>query len=127
MIAKQLLSSNGHTWATPKELFDKIDSIFNFKLDPCAANETAKCSIFFTERDNGLIQDWHKIGNCFVNPPYGRELPKWMRKCYEESCKGVTVVMLIPARVDTSYWHDYSSSIPLVSVSLGAGWLLRSI
>lgn len=44
----------------------------------------------------------------FCNPPYGREIGKWVRKCYEESQKpGTLVVMLIPARTDTSYFHDY--------------------
>ena len=42
----------------------------------------------------------------FCNPPYGRELPKWVKKCSEESKKGALVVMLIPARTDTSYFHQ---------------------
>ncbi len=84
----------------------RLTSIFDFKLDPCAAHETAKCAIHFTKEDDGLKQDWSAVGNAFVNPPYGRELPKWMEKCRQEAAKGITVVMLIPARVDTSYWHD---------------------
>ena len=43
----------------------------------------------------------------FCNPPYGREIARWVRKCYEESRKGALVVMLIPARTDTAYFHDY--------------------
>ena len=44
----------------------------------------------------------------FCNPPYGRETCKWVKKSYEESKKRNTlVVMLIPARTDTAYFHDY--------------------
>jgi site-specific DNA-methyltransferase (adenine-specific) len=105
-LAKQLLSSNDQTWATPRGFFERLDAIFHFRLDPCAAHETAKCSAYFTKDDDGLRQEWAAIGNAFVNPPYGRELPRWMRKSSEEAANGITVVMLIPARVDTSYWHD---------------------
>lgn len=105
-LAKQLLSSIDHTWATPRAFFERLDAIFHFRLDPCAAHETAKCGTYFTREDDGLRQSWAAIGNAFVNPPYGRELPKWMRKSDEEAAKGITVVMLIRARVDTSYWHD---------------------
>lgn len=55
------------------------------------------------------MMDLHRIGghSVFCNPPYGREIGKWVKKCYEESRKGSLVVMLIPARTDTSYFHDY--------------------
>jgi len=43
----------------------------------------------------------------FMNPPYGREISKWVRKAYEESLKGVVVVCLVPARTDTRWWWDY--------------------
>lgn len=44
----------------------------------------------------------------FCNPPYGKEIATWVRKCYLESLKpNTTVVMLIPARTDTSYFHEY--------------------
>lgn len=42
-----------------------------------------------------------------MNPPYGREIRKWVRKAYEEAQKGATVVCLLPARTDTAWWHDY--------------------
>jgi len=76
-------------------------------LDPCCTKKTAKCKKYFTKRDNGLRKSWegHTV---FVNPPYGREVPKWVKKSYEESLKDdTTVVMLIPSRTDTRYWHDY--------------------
>ena len=46
-------------------------------------------------------------GAVWCNPPYGRETGKWVRKAYEESRSGTTVVLLIPARTDTAYFHDY--------------------
>ena len=108
MFSKHLFSSKDHTWATPWDIFEKIDAIFNFNIDPCATEETAKCRNFFTIQEDGLTKDWSAYGNAFVNPPFGRELPKWMEKCWRESLKGINVVMLIPARVDTRYWHNYA-------------------
>lgn len=107
MINAGLFSSKTPEWATPVALFRELDSEFVFDLDPCATSTNAKCSKFYTIDDNGLTKNWggHRV---FCNPPYGRELPKWVRKCYEESRKPDTlVVMLIPARTDTSYFHDY--------------------
>ena len=107
MINKGLFSSNTNEWATPVKFFEELNKEFNFTLDPCATDENAKCRKYFTIKENGLMQDWG--GEVvFCNPPYGRELPLWVKKCYEEHNKhGITVVMLIPARTDTSYFHDY--------------------
>ena len=102
-----LFSSTTDQWATPQKFFDELNKEFNFNLDPCATKENAKCRKFFTEEDNGLLHDWsgHRV---FCNPPYGRAIAAWVKKCYEESQKPDTlVVMLIPARTDTSYFHDY--------------------
>lgn len=102
-----LFSSTTDQWATPQAFFDELNKEFNFDLDPCATKENAKCRKFFTAEENGLLQDWsgHRV---FCNPPYGRAIAAWVRKCYEESQKPDTlVVMLIPARTDTSYFHDY--------------------
>ena len=107
MINKGLFTSNTNEWATPVKFFEELNKEFNFTLDPCATDDNAKCRKYFTVKENGLIQDWG--GEVvFCNPPYGRELPLWVKKCYEEHKKhGITVVMLIPARTDTSYFHDY--------------------
>ena len=104
---KVLFSSENEVWATPQDFFDKLNQEFDFNLDPCALPENAKCSKFFTPAENGLIQDWGGA-KVFCNPPYGRKIIDWVRKCYEESKKpDTTVVMLIPARTDTRYFHDY--------------------
>lgn len=100
-----LLSSKRQDWETPPEFFKKLNSEFNFTLDPCASPETAKCKKYYTIAENGLEQNWSGE-TVFCNPPYGRELPKWIKKCAEES-KHATVVMLIPARTDTIAFHEY--------------------
>ena len=107
MNTKTMFSSATDLWATPQSFFDKLNEEFHFTLDPCATPQNAKCASYFTQEIDGLKQDWggHTV---FCNPPYGRELPKWVQKAHKESKKpGTTVVMLIPARTDTSYFHDY--------------------
>ncbi len=104
MIVGDLMVSETVEWETPQALFDKLNSVFHFDLDPCSTSQNAKCERHYTLADNGLEQTWN--GTVFCNPPYGRELPKWVRKASEESRNGSTIVMLIPARPDTSYWHD---------------------
>ena len=102
-----LFSSKSIEWATPKATFAELDAEFNFNLDPCATPENAKCADFYTADNDGLAQNWGGR-RVFCNPPYGRAIAAWVRKCYEESRKPDTlVVMLIPARTDTAYFHDY--------------------
>lgn len=102
-----MFSSATDLWSTPQDFFDELNAEFHFTLDPCATRENAKCARFFTVEDDGLKQDWQGE-TVFCNPPYGRAIKDWVKKCYEESKKpGTTVVMLIPARTDTSYFHDY--------------------
>lgn len=99
-------SSNDHDWETPTALFSELDAEFGFTLDPCATMETAKCARYFTEADDGLVQSW--VGEIvFCNPPYGRAIRHWVKKAWDEAGCGATVALLIPARTDTSYWHDY--------------------
>ena len=98
--------SESDQWATPQDLFSKLDSIFNFETDVCADASNAKCDKFYSVQDDGLKQDWE--GVCWCNPPYGREIPKWIEKAYTSSAENnATVVCLVPARVDTRWWHDY--------------------
>ncbi|MDD3921162.1 MAG: DNA N-6-adenine-methyltransferase, partial [Eubacteriales bacterium] len=74
---------------------------------PCATPENAKCAKFYTAGDDGLKQDWTGE-TVFCNPPYGRELPKWIEKCaISAGGGGTTVVMLIPARTDTKAFHQF--------------------
>jgi len=88
-------SSQRLDWRTPRVVYQVLDAEFHFDFDPCPPNPSF----------DGLSIEW---GRCnFVNPPYGRELPKWIKKGYEEWLKGKTIVFLIPSRTDTSWWHDY--------------------
>ncbi|HET8689681.1 MAG TPA: DNA N-6-adenine-methyltransferase [Methanosarcina sp.] len=93
-------------WSTPQDFFDKLNAEFGFDLDVCATPDNAKCACYFTEAENGLAQEWS--GMVWMNPPYGREIGKWMRKAYESAQAGATVVCLVPARTDTAWWHDYA-------------------
>jgi len=100
-----LFTSNTAEWETPQELFDTLNAEFGFTLDVCATKHNAKCAAYFTPEQDGLAQQWS--GVCWMNPPYGRVINKWVRKAYESSLAGTIVVCLIPARTDTAYWHDY--------------------
>lgn len=106
MMNRVHFQSDDHTWETPIELFRWLDDEFGFELDVCALPETAKCARYFTPADDGLAQSWE--GVCWMNPPYGRAIVDWMRKAYEESQRGCTVVCLVPARTDTEWWHQYA-------------------
>ena len=99
-------SSKTDLWATPQKFFDKYNALYGFSLDVCANKDNAKCSKFFSIENNGLEQEWS--GSCWMNPPYGREIIHWMKKAYESSLCGATVVCLVPARTDTKWWHEYA-------------------
>mgnify|MGYP000845509243 FL=1 len=100
-------SSKTIVWETPRWLFDALDKEFGFTLDVCATADNAKCDRFFTEADNGLLKDWG-TEVCWMNPPYGREIGEWMAKANNAANMGATVVVLIPARTDTEWWHKYA-------------------
>ena len=103
---KIVFSSKSDEWETPQNIFDSLNDEFDFNLDPCASDEIHKCEKYFTMQDDGLQQDWEGY-RVFCNPPYS-EISSWVKKSYEESLKPNTVVvMLIPARTDTKYFHDY--------------------
>lgn len=104
---KVMYSSKTDNWATPQDFYDKLDSEFHFTLDPCADKNNHKCKKYYTKEDDGLLQDWGGE-TVFCNPLYGRQISKWVEKCFNESRKDKTiVVMLIPARTDTKYFHQY--------------------
>lgn len=100
-----LFTSNTDLWATPQDFFDDLNVEFQFELDVCALPENAKCDKYFTPEMDGLNQEWE--GVCWMNPPYGREISKWVKKAYESSLNGATVVCLLPSRTDTKWFQDY--------------------
>ena len=119
-----MFSSKTAQWATPQDFFDKLNDEFNFTLDPCADDVNHKCQKYFTEQQDGLIQDW--AGEIvFCNPPYGREIKHWVKKCFDEVFLGncPCAVMLIPARTDTKWFHQYIYKKPNVDVNYIEGQL----
>lgn len=103
-----LLSSKNMNWCTPQDFFDKLNAEFHLTLDAAATDKSSKCRKYYTPKTDGLKQPWNlDNGAVFLNPPYGKQISKWVRKAYEESQKGTTIVLLIPARTDTSWFHDY--------------------
>jgi hypothetical protein len=91
-----LFSSKSPHYATPKALYQALDAEFNFNYDPCPISENSI---------SGLMQEWGTSTYC--NPPYGRDIDKWIMKGYQESQNGKTVVFLIASRTDTRWWHEY--------------------
>jgi phage N-6-adenine-methyltransferase len=91
-------------WATPQQLFAVLNDEFGFTLDVAASRENAKCGRYFTAENDALRQSWD--GTCWMNPPYGREVPRWLEKAIAESKRGVTTVCLIPARTNTGWFHE---------------------
>ncbi len=107
MLNQGLFSSEKQDWCTPQQFFDELDTEFHFVLDAAATYQNSKCKRYFTPKENGLIQSWDVGGAVYCNPPYGKDIGLWIKKAYEESQKGITIVMLIPARTDTKYFHEY--------------------
>lgn len=103
------LSSRRHDWETPQRLFDALNAEFGFTLDAAATRDNAKCAAFFSPDEDGLSQSWATLGAVWINPPYGPGIGKWVKKAYDE-CRASwqTVVLLIPARTETSWWHEYA-------------------
>ncbi len=96
-------------WATPSDLFKKLDAEFHFTLDVCAQRHNAKCRRFFSPKRDGLKQSW-AAETCWMNPPYGRGVvERWVRKAYVESRTLCTIVVcLLKVSTDTAWWHDYA-------------------
>ena len=89
-----LLSSKNMCWCTPQDFFDKLNAEFGFVLDPAATDKTAKCSLYYTPETDGLSQSWDRGGAVFCNPPYGREIGKWVQKAFEEAGGGIRLFYL---------------------------------
>lgn len=103
---KTLFSQASDEWSTPQDVYDKLDAEFHFTLDPCSTGQNHKCALYYTQAENGLLQDWGGQ-SVFCNPPYS-DIGAWVEKAYREAMKDNTVVvLLIPSRTDTKYFHDF--------------------
>ena len=111
MISKVLFASGNTEWETPQYLWDELDLEFGFHLDAAASDENTKVPFYYTTEDDALKQNWFDrsqgITSIWVNPPYGRGIVEWVKKAYLESQRGATVVMLLPARTDTAWFHNW--------------------
>lgn len=106
MINEGLFSSKTDDWSTPQDFYEELDREFHFTTDVCADEINHKCNYYFSKEIDGLKMAW--AGRCWMNPPYGREIGKWVKKANEEVKRGVPlVVCLLPARTDTKWFHDY--------------------
>lgn len=94
-VNRGLFTSLRTDWKTPRALYQALDAEFHFDYDPCPVKP----------KTDGLKGNWRSAN--FVNPPYGKEITKWIQKGYEENLKGKTIVFLLPSRTDTAWWHDY--------------------
>jgi len=73
------MTSNTPEWATPQDFFDEINKEFNLEVDVCADKTNSKCLAYWNKQDDGLSKDWSDM-RCWMNPPYGREIGKWIKK-----------------------------------------------
>ena len=104
-LTNVMFSSDRDDWETPNALFDALNKKYNFTLDPCSTDANAKCDKHYTVNENGLLMPW-RSERVFVNPPYGRQIAKWVEKCDKESNHAI-IVALLPARTDTAWFHDH--------------------
>ena len=105
MNKEVMFSSKTDLWSTPQDLFDALHKEFNFTVDVCADETNHKCKVYYDEKIDGLKQEW--TGVCWMNPPYGREIGKWIKKADDTAKAGHTVVALLPSRTATKWFHDY--------------------
>lgn len=104
---KVIFSSQSCEWETPQWLFDQLDEEFHFTIDVAANQENHKCDRYYTKEDDGLSKSWEGE-TVWLNPPYGLEVRRWMRKAWEEHNQhGITIVTLVPSRTDVAWFHDF--------------------
>ncbi len=123
MNADAMFSSKTDQWETPQDFYDGLNAEFGFTLDPCANENNHKCEKYYTKETDGLSQSWDGE-RVFCNPPYGREIGYWVKKCYLHGKSGNGIaVMLVPARTDTKWFHEYIYSKTNVEVRFLKGRL----
>jgi phage N-6-adenine-methyltransferase len=124
VVDKVMFSHESSEWVTPKVIYDRLNKIFKFDLDPCTtADNPLNTPNIYTKKVSGLEHTW--VGNVFVNPPYNKEIIKWLEKAMkefkEEHVKNV--VFLLPARTDTKWFHDYIYLNPIAHITFLRGRL----
>jgi phage N-6-adenine-methyltransferase len=88
-------------WATPRDIYDKLNEEFSFDFDPCPLNEGE-----ITPDKDGLLIQWGQRN--FINPPYSKKLKEaFVRRAVQEYKNGKLCVMLLPVSTSTSLFHDW--------------------
>lgn len=108
MNTEVMFSSKTDNWSTPDSFYKLALEKYNINpiLDVCADSQNTRCKLFYTKKEDGLKQEWDK--DFWMNPPYGRNIQHWIKKAYNSCVKyNVEGVMLLPARTDTKWFHDY--------------------
>lgn len=100
-----IFSSSRQDWRTPAHLFSLLDSEFHFTLDVCADSDNALTEDYFSISNSCLDHEW--FGRVFMNPPYSRNVGRFVKKAFLEIPHCEVIVMLLPVRTDTSWFHDY--------------------
>lgn len=117
-----MFSSKTDLWATPQDLFDELNNEFHFDIDVCADEFNHKCDKYYSKEQDGLQQSW--MGTVWCNPPYGREIGKWVEKGYNSHhLYNNCIVMLLPARTDTKWFHQYIYNNPNAEIRFIKGRL----
>lgn len=142
-VMRVMGSSESPEWYTPQSVIDCVLACFSeIDLDPCSNSHehpSVPAHTLYTRDDNGLAQDWH--GKVYLNPPYGSEIPEWIRKLvyeYEVTGNVTEAIALLPGRIDTNWFQPlyeyvmcnvhgrlqfanspYNSPFPAVIVYLG--------
>ena len=98
--------SNRMDWKTPTDLFASPDDEFHFTLDAASSETNHKCQKYYTLEDSAFNHEWGGE-TVFCNPPYGKAIADWVRKCsMEDSRKNTLAVMLLPASADTRWLQN---------------------
>ena len=112
MNTNGIFSSKTDDWETPQYLFDRLNEIFTFNLDACADETNHKVPFYFTKEDDALCKSWGGY-RTWCNPPYGRQIGQWVQKAAETVRDNHSVVvMLLPARTETKWYHEYIANNP---------------
>jgi phage N-6-adenine-methyltransferase len=117
MRAEVMFSSVSDEWETPPALFATLDREFGFELDLAATGANAKCARFYSREEDAFTREWR--GVCWLNPPYGRAIGRWVERAYQAAAAGACVVLLLPARTDTRWFHAYALQAPEIRLLPG--------
>jgi hypothetical protein len=123
-----MFATGNDVTGTDPAFFAKLDDEFKFGRDVAALR--SNCKVFARISNNGefardypiyfgpdheltahrdcLTLDWPTDKPNWLNPPYSRgECYRFVKKAAEQQARGATTVMLLAARTDTAWWHEF--------------------